>query len=288
VDYQAAFNVGEIKMMRFRANSWVAFTIAAIVAFLFNLPLLGAVFNSLRTDEAIATGAFKWEFDQEFTHFQNAMGAAGYDFPLFFRNSILISLGAVLVVILLSVPASYAVVRLGFGGPWILRIAVALRVVPAIFFLIPFYLMFSRFGLIDSVLVLILVDSFINLTLSLLIFSNALAEIPLEIEESAAIDGASVYKRLFYIILPLLAPAMVSVAVLTFLFTWADYIFAVVLTASDATTVTVGAANFVTSYGIRWGDISAAVVLSVLPPLIFALLAQRFLVRGLAAGSIKG
>jgi multiple sugar transport system permease protein len=274
--------------MRFRTSSWGAFTIAAVVALFVNLPLLGAVFNSLRTDEAIATGAFHWEFDQGFTHFQNAMGAAGYDFPLFFRNSILISLGAVFVVILLSVPASYAVIRLGFGGPWILRIAVALRVVPAIFFLIPFYLMFSRFGLIDSIFVLILVDSFINLTLALLIFSNALAEIPLEIEESAAIDGASVYKRLFYIILPLLAPAMVSVAVLTFLFTWADYIFAVVLTASDATTVTVGAANFVTSYGIRWGDISAAVVLSVLPPLIFALFAQRFLVRGLAAGSIKG
>jgi len=274
--------------MRFRRNSWIAFSIALVAALMFNLPLMGAIFNALRSDEAIASGALVWEFDAGFTHFQDAMGAAGYNFPLFFRNSILISLGAVLLVTVLAVPASYAVVRLGFGGPWILRIAVALRVVPAIFFLIPFYLMFSRFGLIDSIWVLILVDSFINLTLALLIFANALAEIPLEVEESAAIDGASVYQRLRYIVLPLLAPAMVSVAVLTFLFTWADYIFAVVLTASDATTVTVGAANFVTSYGIRWGDISAAVVLSILPPLIFALFAQRFLVRGLASGAVKG
>lgn len=274
--------------MRFRRNSWIAFGVALLIAFIFNLPLLGAIFNSLRSDEAIASGALVWEFDSGFSHFQNAMGAAGYDFPLFFRNSILISLGAVVLVTVLAVPASYAVVRLGFGGPWILRVAVGLRVIPAIFFLIPFYLMFSRFGLIDSIFVLILVDSFINLTLALLIFSNALAEIPAEVEESAAIDGASVYQRLRLIVLPLLAPAIVSVAVLTFLFTWADYIFAVVLTASDATTVTVGAANFVTSYGIRWGDISAAVVLSVLPPLIFALFAQRFLVRGLSAGAVKG
>ena len=178
--------------MRFRRNSWVAFSIALVAALLFNLPLMGAIFNSLRSDEAIASGALVWEFDSGFTHFQNAMGAAGYDFPLFFRNSILISLGAVLLVTILAVPASYAVVRLGFGGPWILRIAVALRVIPAIFFLIPFYLMFSRFGLIDSIWVLILVDSFINLTLALLIFANALAEIPVEVEESAAIDGASV------------------------------------------------------------------------------------------------
>ena len=274
--------------MRFRRNSWVAFAIALLAAVTFNLPLLGAIFNSLRSDAAIATGALVWEFDEGFTHYQNALGAAGYDFPLFFRNSIVISLGAVILVTVLAVPAAYAVVRLGFGGPWILRVAVALRVIPAIFFLIPFYLMFSRFALIDTVWVLILVDSFINLTLALLIFANALAEIPLEVEESAAIDGASVYQRLRYIVLPLLSPAMVSVAVLTFLFTWADYIFAVVLTASDATTVTVGAANFVTSYGVRWGDISAAVVLSILPPLVFALFAQRFLVRGLASGAVKG
>lgn len=274
--------------MRHRRNSWVAFAIVLLVALLFNLPLLGALFNSLRTDEAIASGALVWEFDASFSHFQNAMGAAGYDFPKFFRNSILISTGAVILVTLLAVPAAYAVVRLGFGGPWILRVAVTLRVIPAIFFLIPFYLMFSRVGLIDSILVLILVDSFINLTLALLIFANALAEIPLEVEESAAIDGASVYQRLRYIVIPLLSPAMVSVAVLTFLFTWADYIFAVVLTAQNATTVTVGAANFVTSYGIRWGDISATVVLSVLPPLLFALFAQRFLVRGLASGAVKG
>jgi multiple sugar transport system permease protein len=274
--------------MRYRRSSWGAFFIALIAAITFNLPLMGAVYNALRSDDAIASGPLVWELDPGFSHFQNALGAAGYDFPSFFRNSIIISLGSVLLVTLLAVPAAYAVVRLGFGGPWILRIAVALRVIPAIFFLIPFYLMFSRFGLIDSVLVLILVDGFINLTLALLIFANALAEVPIEIEESAAIDGASIYQRLRYIVLPILQPAMVSVAVLTFLFTWADYIFAVVLTANDATPVTVGAANFVTSYGVRWGDISATVVLSVLPPLVFALFAQRFLVRGLAAGAIKG
>ena len=274
--------------MRFRRNSWIGFSVALLLALFFNLPLLGAIFNALRTDEAIATGALVWEFDSTFSHFQNALGAAGYDFPKFFRNSILISVGAVILVTVLAVPAAYSVVRLGFGGPWILRVAVTLRVIPAIFFLIPFYLMFSRVGLIDNILVLILVDSFINLTLALLIFANALAEIPLEVEESSAIDGASVFQRLRLIVLPLLSPAMVSVAVLTFLFTWADYIFAVVLTAQDATTVTVGAANFVTSYGIRWGDISAIVVLSVLPPLVFALFAQRFLVRGLASGAVKG
>jgi multiple sugar transport system permease protein len=81
---------------------------------------------------------------------------------------------------------------------------------------------------------------------------------------------------------------MAAVGVLTFLFSWSDYLFAVVLTSSEATPVTVGAANFVTSYGVRWGAISAAVCLSVLPPLVFATAAQKFLVKGLSSGAVKG
>ncbi len=274
--------------MRSRKNSWVAFFLIAAAALFFNLPLLGAVYTALKTDGAIASGPFIWEFDSGFTHFQNAMGAAGYDFQSFFRNSILISTGTVILVTLVSLPAAYSIVRLGFGGPWLLRIAVGLRVMPAIFFLVPFYQMFAKVHLIDTIWVLILVDTFINTTLALLIFSNSLIEIPIEVEEAASVDGASVFQVLRSIVLPLMGPAMVAVGVLTFLFTWADYLFAVVLTADQATPVTVGAANFVTSYGVRWGDISAAVVLSVLPPLVFAMMAQRFLVRGLAAGAVKG
>ena len=269
-------------------NSWWAFALIIILVLLFTAPLLGAIYTSLRSDEAIASGPFVWELDSNFLHYQNALGAAGYDFPKFFRNSVIISLGTVTLVVLIALPAAYSIVRLGFGGPWLLRMTITLRVMPAIFFLVPFYQMFSAAKLIDTVWVLILVDSFVNLTLALLILANAIAEIPREIEEAAVVDGADVYKILRLIVFPMLAPALVAVAVLVFLLSWSDYLFAVVLTASDATPVTVGAANFVTSYGVRWGDISAAVVLSVLPPLVFALLAQKYLVKGLSAGAVKG
>ena len=269
-------------------GGWGRTLATALIALVFTAPLLAAVYTSLRTDAAIATSPFTWEFDREWSHYRNAMGAAGYDFPLFFRNSVMISLGAVVLTLLISVPAAYAIVRLGFGGRWLLRIAVVLRVLPAIFFLIPMYKMFVTYSLIDKVLGLILVNTFLNVTLALLVLANALLELPLEIEEAAWIDGAGVFRTLGSVVIPLLGPALVSVAVLTFLFSWADYLFAVVLSAIDATPVTVGAANFVTSYGIRWGDISAAIVLSVLPPLVFATAAQRFLIRGLAAGAVKG
>jgi multiple sugar transport system permease protein len=261
---------------------------ASIWVFIFLIPLLGAIYTSLRTNNAISSGPFVWEFDSNFSHYKNAMGAAGYDFASFFKNSIIISFGTVLLTVFISFPASYSIVRLGFGGPWLLRLALALRITPAIFFVIPFYKLFTAYNLIDKPVVLILADSFINMTLAILVFSGAIKEMPLEIEEAAAVDGASVWMTLRKIVFPLLGPGMAAVAVLTFLFSWSDYLFAVVLTSSEATPVTVGAANFVTSYGIRWGDISAAVCLSVLPPLVFATAAQRYLVRGLSSGAVKG
>jgi len=261
---------------------------ATIGVFIFLIPLLGAIYTSLRTDNAISSGPFIWQFDSTLSHYKNAMGAAGYDFSSFFKNSIIISIGTVFLTVFISFPASYSIVRLGFGGPWLLRLALALRITPAIFFVIPFYKLFTTYNLIDKPVVLILADSFINMTLAILVFSGAIKEMPLEIEEAAAVDGASVWITLRKIIFPLLGPGMAAVAVLTFLFSWSDYLFAVVLTSSEATPVTVGAANFVTSYGIRWGDISAAVCLSVLPPLVFATAAQRYLVKGLSSGAVKG
>jgi multiple sugar transport system permease protein len=269
-------------------RKWGVTAVVTVIVTFFLIPLIGAFYTSMRTDAAIASGPFVWEFDSDWTHYRNALGAAGYDFPSFFRNSVVISLGTVFLTILVSFPASYAIVRLGFGGPWILRLALALRITPAIFFVIPFYKLFTVFQLIDRPLALILANSFINMTLAILVFAGAIREMPLEIEEAAAVDGASIWMTLRRIVFPLLGPALAAVGVLTFLFSWSDYLFAVVLTSSEATPVTVGAANFVTSYGVRWGDISAAVCLSVLPPLVFATAAQKYLVKGLSSGAVKG
>ena len=273
--------------MRQGRNLWATFVASGFGLF-FLMPIFGAIYTALRTDNAIASGPFVWEFDRNWSHFKNAMGAAGYDFASFFQNSALISIGTVILTVFISLPAAYSIVRLGFGGAWLLRIALALRILPAVFFIIPFYKLFTNLGMVDSIRGLILANTFVNLTLALLIFASAIKELPYEIEEAAFVDGAGVFRTLWSIILPLMGPGLAAVGVLTFIFSWSDYLFAVVLSSSEATPVTVGAANFVTSYGVRWGDISAAVTLSILPPLIFASAAQRYLVKGLSAGAIKG
>lgn len=267
---------------------WLFTVVAGLIALLVNVPLLNAALVSFKPDGEIAADPIGLPDSPTLDHYANVLYASGYDFPRFFVNSAMIAVGTVLVVLVVAVPATYAIVRLGFGGRWIISSASGLRLLPAIFFVVPFFILFSTLGLADTIPGLVAANTFLNLPLAIILLSSALSDIPHEIEEAAAVDGATIYRTLGSIVLPLLAPTMVAVAVLVFIFSWNDYLFALVLSTSDATPVTLGAANFITSTGIRWGDISAASVLSTLPPLLFAVFAQRYLVSGLSSGAVKG
>lgn len=265
---------------------WGVTAAVAAVALVVNLPFVAALLASLKTDAQVQS-PLSFPLPPTPEHYQNVLYAAGYDFPLFFINSIMIASWTVVCVLVLGVPASYAIVRLNLGGRWLLNAIAGLRLLPAIFFVLPLYVMFTNLGLLDTVWSMVVVDTFLNLPIAMVLISRGIVEIPIELEEAANVDGASSLRTLRSVVLPLLGPALVAAAVITFLFTWNDYLFAVVMTTTVARTVTVGATNFVTSYGIRWGDVSAVTVLSVAIPVLFAVFAQRYLVSGLAAGAVK-
>lgn len=271
-----------------RRKPWGITAVVAVIALLVNVPWLNALMVSFKTEGDIGRGALSTHISPTLEHYRNALGAAGYDFPKFFLNSTLIALGAVVLVLVIAVPSTYAAVRLGFGGRLVMNASSGLRLLPAIFFAVPYFLLMSNMGLLDTVPSLVLANTFLNLPLGIILLSAGFRDIPLEVEEAAWVDGASTYRTLFSVVVPMLAPSLVAVAVLVFIFTWNDYLFALVLSSSNATPVTLGAANFVTSTGIRWGDISSATVLSTLPPVLFAVFAQRYLVSGLSAGAVKG
>lgn len=273
---------------RRRRKAWLFTIVAGIIALIVNIPLLNAMLVSFKPDGEIAENPIALPTSPTLDHYANVLYASGYDFPRFFLNSAMIAVGTVVVVLIIAIPATYAIVRLNFGGRWIISSASGLRLLPAIFFVVPFFLLFSALGLVDTIPGLIVANTFLNLPLAIILLSSALGDLPREIEEAAAVDGANIYRTLGSIVLPLLAPTMVAASVLVFIFSWNDYLFALVLSTSNATPVTLGAANFITSTGIRWGDISAASVLSTLPPLLFVVFAQRYLVSGLSSGAVKG
>jgi multiple sugar transport system permease protein len=277
-----------VRPARRRRRAWPVSIAVAVIALAVNVPWLNALLVSAKSDGDIARDPLSVSFTPTLDHYANALGAAGYDFPRFFLNSTLIALGAVLLVLVLAVPSSYAAVRLGFGGRFVMNASSGLRLLPAIFFAVPYFLLMTNLGLLDTVLGLVIANTFLNLPLGIILLSAGLRDVPVEVEEAAAVDGAGPFRTLFSVVLPMLAPTLVAVSVLVFIFSWNDYLFALILSSSNATPVTLGAANFVTSTGIRWGDISAASILSTLPPVVFAVFAQRYLVSGLSAGAVKG
>ena len=270
-----------------KPKGWWRTAAVLVVALVINLPLLNAIFTSLKTDAAIGTSPFSVKGGFNFDHYAAVLGGSGYNFPGYLLNSAQLSIGTVILVMIVAIPASYAIVRTGFGGNWLLEAITSLRLVPAMFFAVPFFLIFSGLGIYDTVVGLILANTFMQLPLALLILCGTLRDVPAEVEEAAAIDGAGPYRSLFSVVLPLLAPGLVAVGILVFVFAWSDYLFAVILSSSGAVPVTVGAAFFVTSAGVQWGNLAAVTVISVIIPLCFAFIAQRYLVRGLSAGAIK-
>jgi multiple sugar transport system permease protein len=269
-------------------NAWLFTLGAGIIALVLIVPLLNTLWTSLKTTADINSFPPKFLFAPTWEHYQNVLYAAGYDFPNYFKNSILLSVLTSLFVVLIALPSAYSMVRMNFGSRKLLSFSMALRLFPPIVFAIPYYLMFQYLGLLDTIPGLVLINVFLNIPLGLILMVGFLQELPYEIEESAKIDGCNIYQILWKIVLPLMAPGIASVAILTFIFSWNDYLFAVIITLNKATPVTLGSTMFVTSWGIKWGDISAATVLSILPPLLFTFFAQRYLVSGLSMGAVKG
>jgi len=273
---------------RYGLNHFATTIAVSIIAILINVPFVTAILTSFKTTAAISDPlSLPIGGNATLGHYENAIYAAGYDFPGYFRNSVIISGSVVLAVLALGIPAAYAIVRLNLGGRWLLSAVAGLRLLPAIFFVLPLFLMFSQFRLIDTLWAMIIVDTFLNIPIVIVLLTRAISELPIEIEEAAQVDGASTFRTLLTIVTPLLAPTLVAAATISFLFSWNDYLFAVVMTTTQARTIVAGATNFITSFGVLWGDISAVTVLSVALPVTLSIFAQRYLVQGLAAGAVK-
>lgn len=261
---------------------------ALLVVLLFNVPLIHTLLTSLKNDADISRNPPVWVFAPTLEHYRNVLYAAGYPFPTFFLNSVVVALGASVLVVVICLPAAYSIIRFRTGGQRLLAFFLSLRFLPPIVFAIPFFILFDNLGLLDTRTGLILIGAVSNVPLALLTFASFIQEIPREIDEAARIDGLTTVRVLWHVIVPLMLPGIAAMGMLVFLFTWNEFLFALILSLRKAITVTVGSSMFVTAWGIRWGDVAAAIMLSTIPPLIVTAFAQRYLIRGLTLGALKG
>lgn len=210
------------------------------------------------------------------------------DFPKYLLNSIIVSFSATFIALLISVPAGYTLARYKFKGKatmgWYILIT---RMLPQFGLLIPFYIMFSKLGLLDTYIALILIYLTFVLAFSVWMMKGFFQEIPHELEEAAQVDGCTRVQAIFRIVFPLASPGMAATAIFLIILCWNEFLFALILTGLNAKTATVAVYNFVTFREVVWGGLTAAGTLITLPIIIFFLIVQRSFIRGMTMGAIK-
>jgi multiple sugar transport system permease protein len=214
-----------------------------------------------------------------------------HHFRSFLTNSIVIVAVSVFASLVLGTLAAYALTRfrLRFGlNDSALVVALGVRTVPPILLVIPYFIVLSKWGLLDTKLGLILLYAGLNASFVVWMMQSFLAEIPREIEEAALVDGDTRLSALWRVVLPLAAPGLAATAIFSVITTYNDFLIALTLTSTpDAQTVPVGVSTLIGKIQIEWGPMAAAGVVGVLPIVVFALLVQRHFVRGLTLGAVK-
>jgi multiple sugar transport system permease protein len=188
--------------------------------------------------------------------------------------------------LVLGVPAAFAVSWTRIT--WPATVTLLARMAPGTLFLLPWYMVFRELGLIGSYWALILTHAVITMPIVIWVLLPFFDNIPRSVLESAQVDGCSVPRILWRIALPLVAPGLVVSAILSFVFSWNYFLFALVLANGDTKTLIAASFNFIGEGATYWGALMAAATLIALPPLVLAFLVQRRLVEGLALGAVKG
>ncbi|HWP67958.1 MAG TPA: carbohydrate ABC transporter permease [Rectinemataceae bacterium] len=211
---------------------------------------------------------------------------AEQNFLKYFINSSIIGVTAVVFSLILGLPAAYTIAR--FQQKKLSVFILVARLMPGISFLMPWYIIFSRLHLMDSYVALILSHMLIALPIVVWIMSSYFETIPIEMEESAMVDGATRQKAFMAIILPVSGPGIVTSITLSFIFSWNNFMFSQVLSMERTKTLPIAVYNFVSYAEVDWGAVMAAAVAIMTPAIIITMIFQKYVVKGLTMGAVKG
>lgn len=211
---------------------------------------------------------------------------AEQDFLKYFINSAIVGGVSVGLSLIIGLPAAYSIAR--FRQQRLSVFILLARLMPGISFLMPWYIIFSRLNLMDSYTALILSHMLIALPIIVWIMSSYFSTIPMELEESAMVDGATRQYAFFKIILPLSGPGIITATTLSFIFSWNNFMFSQVLSMEKTKTLPIAVYNFVSYAEVDWGGVMAAAVAIMAPAILLTMFFQKYVVKGLTMGAVKG
>lgn len=251
---------------------------------LFLLPFLWMVLASFKTQQQILDTTQLFHFTPNFDNYTNVF--TKYAFLGFIFNSFIVALGSTILGLVLGLPAAYAIAKYKQSGLGLL-ILVA-RIVPGISFLIPWFIIFSRLGMIDTYTSLILSHMLVTMPFIIWVMIPFFEGLPHELEESARVDGCTMMGAFLRIMLPISWPGIITSSILAFIFSWNNFMFSLILAGDNTKTLPIAIFNFLSYSDINWGGLMAASVIITAPVLVIALAAQRYIIAGLTGGAVKG
>jgi multiple sugar transport system permease protein len=261
---------------------------AVIIAVILSIaPILYLLITSFKPPELTFSLPPVWIFKPTLQNYSDVI--VGGDFVKYFINSLVIALSTTFIALVLGGFAAYGFARFRFRGSFWLRMSALIpQMLPPITIIVPLYVLFNGLKLTDTRTGLVISYLTFTIPLSIWMMIGFFEDIPQDLEESAMIDGCTRFQALFQVSIPLVAPGLAATAILGFLYCWNEFLYAVILTGRNARTLPVTITSFMTNKAILWGRIAASGSLVLIPVLIFALLAQRYLIRGLSRGAVKG
>jgi multiple sugar transport system permease protein len=249
-------------------------------------PFFWMALGSLKPPEAIIATGLVLRFTPTLEHYEAIF--ARHAFWTYTRNSIVVAASTTVITITASVLAAYALSRYRTGGRLFEFWLIFTRMLPPATLLVPLFLIFRGLGLVNTLTGLVVADASFLLSFSIWLLRSFFDEVPVDLEEAAACDGASRLQALFHVVLPLAAPGVTATVILSLIFTWNEYLFAIAFVSATASKTLPAAANdFITGYAINWGPVFASGVVIVLPVAVAAFGLQRHIVRGLTLGAFR-
>ncbi|MEI2602894.1 carbohydrate ABC transporter permease [Erwinia aphidicola] len=264
---------------------------AAILGYLlFALfPLYWVIKIAVTPDKLLySEGVTLWPAALTLDHFRRVLVES--DFPTFFTNSLIVSMGTAGLATVIAAAAGYAFSRFGFRGKTVMAaLLLFTQMFPLVMILAPIYKVMAPLGLTNSLLGLILVYSAFNVPFATFLMQSFFDAIPKDLEESAMLEGCTRFQALYRVLMPLTLPGMAATLGFVFTAAWSELLFSLMLiNKNDVMTFPVGLLSFVSKFAVSWGDMMAAAVLALIPACLFFAFIQRYLIQGLTAGAVKG
>jgi multiple sugar transport system permease protein len=251
------------------------------------IPIYWMVSTAFKYPKDILVSPPRWVFSE--LTLANIALVLKVGFPQSATNSLIIATGSTVLAVGLGFLAAYSFARFEFKGKnnlkfWIL----SQRFLPPVVVAVPFYLMIAFLHMIDTHIAVILAHLSYNLPFSIWMMEGFIADIPSDLDESATVDGCSRLGAIWRVVFPLAIPGIAVTAIFAFVFSWNELLFALLLTRVRASTIPIMLGEFSTTRGVEWQNIMALSLLSTIPVIIFAAAIQRYIVRGMTLGAVKG